>query len=76
MTDNAPVTDVAPIPLTEKTRTYEFSWDKKVILEDVIELIVRPSGTHRIRTADGNLHIIAPGWLAIHIDDGGKGWTA
>lgn len=63
-----------PVELTEKTRTYDFG-EHSVVLEGVVELVVRDSGTHRIKTQDGLLHVIAPGWLAIHIDDGGKGWT-
>lgn len=62
------------IELTEKTRTYDFGVHT-VELEEVRELIVSASGNHRIKTADGRLHIVAPGWFAIHIDDGGKGWT-
>lgn len=60
--------------LTEKIRTYDFG-AHSVTLHNVTELVVRPSGTHRVKTADGNLHVIASGWLAIHIDDGGKDWT-
>lgn len=62
------------ISLTERTRVYDFG-DKQIQLDDVRELIARNSGTHRVRTADGKLHVIAPGWLAIHIDNGGKDWT-
>lgn len=69
------IADQTPIQLTEKTRVYDFG-DKQVALEDVRELIVRDSGSHRVRTADGKLHIIAKGWIAVHIDDGGKDWTA
>lgn len=75
MASTSSVTDQTPIQLTEKTRVYDFG-DQQVQLDDVRELIVRDSGTHRVRTADGQLHIIAPGWLAIHIDDDGNDWTA
>ena len=63
-----------PVELTEKSRIYDFG-AHQVVLEDITELVVRSSGTHRVKTTDGRLHVIAPGWLAIHIDDGGKGWT-
>lgn len=63
-----------PVTLTEKERVYDFG-DKQVTLTDVVELVVRPSGTHRVKTADGKLHVIAKGWLAIHIDDDGNSWT-
>lgn len=76
MTALAPIAEDTRIELTEKTRVYEFAHDKKVVLENVVELIIRPSGSHRVRTADGKLHIISTGWIAIHIDDDGKDWTA
>ena len=63
-----------PVVLTEKTRVYDYG-SHKIELSNVIELVVRDSGTHRIKTDDGLLHVIAPGWFAIHIDDRGKGWT-
>ena len=69
-----PVAEQTPIQLTETTRVYDFG-DRQVRLDDVRELIIRDSGTHRVRTGDGQLHVISPGWLAIHIDDGGKDWT-
>ena len=63
-----------PVELTEKSRVYDFG-SNQVTLENIVELVVRPSGTHRVKTSDGLLHVVAPGWLAIHIDDGGKDWT-
>lgn len=60
--------------LTERERVYVYP-NGEVKLSEVRELVVRPSGSHRVRTEDGKLHVIAPGWLAIHIDDGGKDWT-
>lgn len=51
----------------EVSRTYDFgAWT--VYLENVTHLLVRDSGTHRLRTADGNLHIIPTGWIHIEID--------
>lgn len=74
MTSPTSIADQTPVQLTEKTRVYDFG-DKQVTLEEVRELIVRDSGSHCVRTAGGRLHIIAPGWIAVHIDDGGKNWT-
>lgn len=74
MASSTSIADETPITLTETARIYDFG-DKQVVLQDVRELIVRESGSHRVRTADGMLHIIARGWIAVHIDDGGKGWT-
>lgn len=50
----------------ETERIYSFPGNWHVNLKDVIELLVRPSGTHRLKTKDGRMHIIPTGW--IHID--------
>jgi hypothetical protein len=63
-----------PIKLNEKERIYTFPNNEKVVLKDVTELIVRESGTHRLKTKDGKLHIIPTGWIHIEIDD--SEWTA
>lgn len=47
-----------------------------IVIENVIELIVRESGTHRLKTVvDGQtkLQIMPAGWLRIEIED--KDWT-
>lgn len=62
-----------PVPLNEKKRTYIFPGNNKVELDDVIELIVRPSGTHRLKTKDKKLHIIPVGWIHIEISE--EEWT-
>lgn len=62
------------IKLTEQTRTYYFPNNEQVKLMNVVELIVRDSGTHRLKTADNKLHIIPIGWLHIEIEDKGE-WT-
>lgn len=61
------------IKLNEKQRIYYFSNEEKVVLNHVTELIVRESGTHRIKTADNKLHIIPQGWIHIEIDE--TEWT-
>jgi len=62
-------------PLNEKTRRYQFS-DGAFTLYDVTELFVSESGNHRIKTKDGKLHIISPGWIHIEITPGnGQEWT-
>lgn len=60
MAHESSISDQTPIQLTEKSRTYDFG-DKQVRLDEVRELIVRGSGTHRVRAADGLLHVVAPG---------------
>ena len=53
--------------LEEKERTYKFPKGEFVHLQDIKELIVRPSGTHRLKTGDGRLHIVPKGWIQISI---------
>ena len=51
----------------EKRRTYYFP-NGRVDLYGVTELVVRPSGTHRLKTKDGLSHIVCSGWLHIELD--------
>lgn len=62
------------IALHEKKRTYSFPCNLAVVVENVTELIVRESGDHRLKTADGHLHIIPTGWLHLEIE-GAEDWT-
>lgn len=62
-----------PIKLKEKQRIYFFPNNDKVVLNKVTELIVRESGTHRIKTEDKKLHVIPSGWIHIEIDE--EDWT-
>ncbi|MCW4014023.1 MAG: hypothetical protein NWF07_13705 [Candidatus Bathyarchaeota archaeon] len=68
--------DVA-IGLNEQSRTYDFGNGKIVALQNVTELIVKSkSGNHRLKTGDGKLHIVPPGWIHIEIVDEEKHeWT-
>lgn len=50
----------------EKSRTYIFG-SESVTIENVIRICVRPSGGHRLETADGSKYIVNAGWLAIKI---------
>jgi hypothetical protein len=51
----------------EVSRTYQFSTGL-VRFDKVVKLCVRPSGCHRLETADGKKHIVAPHWLSIEIE--------
>lgn len=62
-----------PINLKEKQRIYYFPDDNRITLKNVTELIVRESGTHRLKTADKKIHVIPKGWLHIEIDE--EDWT-
>jgi len=61
------IENVKPIFLEETERTYKFPNGQFVHLTDVTELIVRGSGTHRLKTKDGRMHIVPKGWLQISI---------
>ena len=52
----------------EASRTYTFPNGEKVTLNGVTHFLARDSGTHRLQTSDGKLHIIPTGWLHIEID--------
>lgn len=68
-----------PIELSETSRTYLFPGGDQITLSNVIELVVRPSGDHRIKTKNEDgivlLHIIPKGWLAVTIEDQKEDWT-
>lgn len=61
--------------LNEFERVYLFPGDQKITIPDPRELVVRPSGTHRIKGKNGKLYIISSGWLAIEIEDPSGDWT-
>ena len=50
----------------ESRRKYIFI-GANVELEDVTEIIVSSSNNHRLKTANGKLHIVAPNWIHIEI---------
>lgn len=56
---------------TERSRTYRFPGGETVKLVNVVAIAVRPSGTHRLKTHDGRLHIVPAGWLHIEIEADG-----
>ena len=70
MSDAIEMTEIKP---AEKMRTYQFPGGQLVNLVNVTHFVSRPSGTHRLRTADGKLHVIPTGWLHIEIDT--DDWT-
>jgi hypothetical protein len=54
----------------ESSRTYFFPKGETVTLANVTHFLARPSGGHRLKTADGKLHIVPPTWLHIEIEAG------
>ena len=63
----APELEFKPVTAGEKSRTYIFG-SGKVRIENVERVCVRPSGGHRLETADGRKFIVNSGWLAIEIE--------
>lgn len=64
--------DLIPLIHAEQSRTYHFA-SRAITFQNVTAICVRPSGTHRLETADGKKHIVASGWLAITLDT--LAWT-
>lgn len=63
------------IDLHEDSRTYYWA-DHQITITDVRQLVIRSSGTHRVKTENGELYVINPGWHAIKIiDEDKKDWT-
>lgn len=60
--------------LNETSRTYRFG-GADITFNNVVELTIKPSGSHRLKTADGQLHIVRGTWLAISIVDETADWT-
>lgn len=60
--------DMKALEKTEVTRTYTFPGGETVVLKSVTHFLARESGTHRLRTGDGKLHIVPTGWLHIEIE--------
>lgn len=64
-----------PIKLDEQKRIYTYAHEKSdgtietvtSTYEKVVELIIRPSGSHRLVTADGRLHFASAGFIGITI---------
>lgn len=57
----------------ERSRTYTFMDDYKVTIVGATHFLARESGTHRLKTADGKLHIVQAGW--VHIEIAADGFT-
>lgn len=62
----------------ELSRTYSYPDGSKVDIRGVFEVIVRPSGAHRLRSrgiAGTVLHIVQPGWNTIAITTKFNDWS-
>jgi hypothetical protein len=56
------------LTVPEKKRTYHFPGGDVLTFEKVTKIEVRPSGKHRVETADGRKAFVGTGWLWIEIE--------
>jgi hypothetical protein len=59
--------DFKEVDKGELSRTYVFP-DGEVLIKNVARVAVRPSGSHRVETTNGEKYIVAAGWLAIKVE--------
>ena len=57
----------------EAERVYIYENGFKLIIKEVTEVSVSPSGNHRLETLSGKKYVIAPKWIAIELDV--ESWT-
>lgn len=67
--------DMTQLDPVEIKRTYHFPDGAVVELRNVEAILVRPSGSHRLSTKDGILHIVPVGWIHIEIVTETSEWT-
>jgi hypothetical protein len=60
--------ELTKLEAPERCRTYTFPGNEKIKIESVTHFLARESGTHRLQTADGKLHIVPVGWLHVEIE--------
>jgi len=60
--------ELKPLNPAEHSRTYRWPDGQTITLLNVTHFLARESGTHRLKTGDGRLHIIPAGWRHIEID--------
>jgi hypothetical protein len=60
--------ELTPLSPTEFSRIYRWPDGQTIVLLNVTHFLARESGTHRLKTGDGKLHIIPAGWRHIEIE--------
>lgn len=55
-------------PIGERARTYVWPNAVTNTIQNVTHICARPSGSHRLQTADGLKHIVPSGWIQLVID--------
>jgi hypothetical protein len=64
-----------PYEVDEKLREYTFPGGDMIRIENICELNVSSSGTHRLKTSDNDLHIIPVGWIHVRIVSESGEWA-
>ena len=59
--------EIPKLEVAETSRTYTFPGGDKIEIRGVTNLLVRPSGNHRLISSDGKLHIVPFGWNHLEI---------
>ena len=59
------MTELNPL---EISRIYRWADGFELVLMNVTHFHARESGTHRLKTGDGKLHVVPSGWRHIEID--------
>lgn len=67
-TSEAAMITMTTLDPVEKSRTYRFPGGETVRIDGATHFVARESGTHRLRTSDGRLHIVPTGWIHIEIE--------
>lgn len=67
------IVEMTVLDPAETLRVYRFPDGHTVELANVTHIHVSDSGTHRLVTTDGTLHIVHHGWL--HIEITALDWT-
>lgn len=60
--------DMTPLTNGERARTYVWPNAVTNTIQNVTHICARPSGSHRLQTADGLKHIVPSGWIQLVID--------
>jgi hypothetical protein len=59
--------DMIRLETPERSRTYHFG-TVAVSVKNVVAVCVRPSGTHRLESADGRKWLVPAGWNLLELD--------
>lgn len=68
MSESKPLIKWIQLDPPEKLRRYHFTKDSVIEFENVVRVEIRPSGKHRIETAEGRKAFVASGWLWMEIE--------